>query len=93
MSLSKSVSNESKSERHLLTLDEKFSLIQKSESGLSRRKLATEFRISVGCVNKILKRKAEVFEQFEANASSQRLQLKIRKTDNDEMNRLMRIFF
>ena len=87
MSLSKPIP-----ERHLLTLAQKLELIRKADSS-SQRKLAQEFHCSLGTVNNILKWKDEVLQQGAENANSNCFQIKVRRTDNDEINKLMWQFF
>ena len=56
--------------RHELTLAEKVQLIDDSEKKTSYRVLADKYKISIGSVSNIIKRKAEYMESFEQNDSS-----------------------
>lgn len=56
--------------RHELTLSEKVQLILDSEDKIIYRTLADKYKISVGSVSNIVKRKAEYSESFEQNGSS-----------------------
>ena len=55
--------------RHDLTLQEKVQLIfdNNEGNGLSQRKLATKYNISLGSVSNILKRKQEYLNDYETN--------------------------
>ncbi len=48
--------------RHELSLVEKINLIKEKEVGLSHRELSQKFKVSVGAVSNILKRKSEYTE-------------------------------
>ena len=56
--------------RHTLTLSEKIQLIREHEDNQSYRTLADKFKISVGSVSNIIKRKVEYLESYEQNESS-----------------------
>ena len=63
------------------------------ESGKkSVRQLAKDYGVSVGTVSNMLKRKREIEEQYEANVGAERYR-KLRKTNHEELNNLMREFF
>ena len=55
--------------RHELTLQEKIQLIfdNKDGNGLSQRRLAEKYNISLGSVSNILKRKTEYLNDYETN--------------------------
>lgn len=55
--------------RHELTLAEKVQLIDDSEKKISYRVLTDKYKISIGSVSNIIKRKAEYMESFEQNDS------------------------
>ena len=55
--------------RHDLTLQQKVELINDSTDGkgLSERKLAAKYNISLGSVSNVLKRKTEYLNDYETN--------------------------
>ena len=56
--------------RRDLTLAEKVELIRKNEQNVPYRKLADEYKISIGSVSNIVKRKVEYIENYEQNENS-----------------------
>lgn len=56
--------------RHALTLSEKIQLIHENEQNVSYRTLADKYKISIGSVSNIIKRKAEYMENYEQNKNS-----------------------
>ena len=50
-----------------LTLDQRYALIKDSDSGLSQRELAEKYKISVGAVNKNLKRERDITDAHDLN--------------------------
>ncbi len=56
--------------RHTLTVFEKIQLIHENEENSSYRTLADKYKISIGSVSNIIKRKAEYMESYEQNESS-----------------------
>ena len=56
--------------KHTLTLSEKIELIRENEENVSYRTLADKFKISIGSVSNIIKRKVEYIESYEQNESS-----------------------
>ena len=50
-----------------LTLEQRYTLIKDSDNGLSQRKLAEKYKISVGAVNKNLKRKRDITDAHDLN--------------------------
>jgi hypothetical protein len=75
------------SKRKVLTLNEKLKLLKSSEFK-SQRKLATEFGVSVGSVNQILKRKVEYETLGEENCNPKLKRVKT-STTHDELNILV----
>ena len=75
--------------RHALTLLEKVELIRDSEEKISYRVLAEKYKISVGSVSNIIKRKAEYIESYEQNDSS----TKKRSRRNDSSERVDRLVY
>ncbi|CAM4832924.1 unnamed protein product [Rotaria magnacalcarata] len=57
-------------ERNTLTLSEKIQLIREHENNVSCRVLVGKYKISIGSVSKIIKRKIESIEDFENNENS-----------------------
>ena len=55
--------------RNDLELEEKMNLIKEKERGLSHRELRDKFKISIGAVSNILKRKNEYLHDYETNVS------------------------
>ena len=53
--------------RHTLTLVEKIQLLHENEQQVSYRKLAGKYKISIGSVSNIVKRKAEYMQDYEWN--------------------------
>ncbi len=55
--------------RHDLTLQQKIELINdnKDGNGLSQRKLAAKYNISLGSVSNVLKRKTEYLNDYQTN--------------------------
>ncbi|XP_070581288.1 tigger transposable element-derived protein 4-like [Ptychodera flava] len=79
-----------KNVRKTLTLNQKVELIQLYEASggsMGSRKLAERYGVGRTQIQSILKRKAEVLEDFESNAPGERKR-KIRKTGNEEINAL-----
>jgi predicted DNA-binding protein YlxM (UPF0122 family) len=56
--------------KHTLTLSEKVELIRENEENVSYRTLADNYKISIGSVSNIIKRKAEYIENYEQNQNS-----------------------
>ena len=56
--------------KHTLTLSEKIELIRENEENVSYRTLADKFKISIGSVSNIIKRKVEYIESYEQNEST-----------------------
>ena len=56
--------------RHTLTLSEKVKLIREYEENHSYRALSDKYKISVGSVSNIIKRKTEYLEDYEQNESA-----------------------
>ncbi len=56
--------------RHTLTLSGKIQLIRENEEKFSYRTLADKYKISIGSVSNIIKRKAEYMENYEQNENS-----------------------
>jgi hypothetical protein len=71
----------------VLTLKEKLKLLESSEFK-SQKKLASEFGVSVGSVNKILKRKVEYETLGEENCNPQLKRVKV-STTHTELNILV----
>ena len=75
-----------------LPLDEKVKLIHSNGSGKSQRSLATEFNISVGAVNNIIKKKRSYLDAFEQSTNS--TYLKRHKTNGMvELNSAVQTWF
>jgi predicted DNA-binding protein YlxM (UPF0122 family) len=53
--------------KHTLTLVEKIQLIHENEPQVSYHKLADKYKISVGSVSNIVKRKVEYMQDYERN--------------------------
>ena len=56
--------------RHTLTLSEKIQLIHENEDNSSYRTLADKYKISIGSVSNIIKRKVQYMEGYEQNENS-----------------------
>ncbi|CAF2189462.1 unnamed protein product [Rotaria magnacalcarata] len=56
--------------KHTLTLSEKIQLIRENEEKVSYRTLADRYKISIGSVSNIIKRKVEYIDSYEQNESS-----------------------
>ncbi len=56
--------------RHTLTLSGKVQPIRENEERFSYRTLADKYKISIGSVSSIIKRKTEYMESYEPNESS-----------------------
>ena len=56
--------------KHTLTLSEKIQLIHENKDKFSYRTLADKYKISIGSVSNIIKRKAEYIQSYEQNESS-----------------------
>ena len=56
--------------KHTLTLSEKIQLIRENEEKFSYCTLADKYKISIGSVSNIIKRKVEYIESYEQNESS-----------------------
>ena len=55
------------STRNDLTLEQKVNLIKQNEGGSSYRELCDTFKISIGVVSNVMKRKREYFNDYETN--------------------------
>ena len=53
--------------RHDLTLDEKMSLIKDRDNGMAYRILVEKYKISLGAVTNIIKRRGEYIGDYERN--------------------------
>lgn len=71
--------------RRDLCLEEKINLIKEKESGLSHRQLSDRFRVSVGAVSNILKRKIEYTNDYESNRNK-RIKRKLKDDSGQEIN-------
>ena len=78
--------------RHELTLSEKVQLIHDSEEKISYRVLADKYKISIGSVSNIVKRKAEYMESFEQNDSSTKKR-NLRNEFNQQVDQLVYEWF
>ncbi|CAM4823844.1 unnamed protein product [Rotaria magnacalcarata] len=67
--------------KHTLTLSEKVQLIRENENNTSYRTLADYYKISIGSVSNIIKRKAEYIENYEHNENSTK-----KRNFRDELN-------
>ena len=56
--------------KHTLTLVERIQLIHDNEGQISYRTLAEKYKISIGSVANIIKRKAEYIQDYEQNENS-----------------------
>jgi predicted DNA-binding protein YlxM (UPF0122 family) len=56
--------------KHTLTLSEKIQLIHEHEANVSYRTLADHYKISIGSISNIIKRKVEYMENYEQNENS-----------------------
>jgi len=81
------------SKRNFLTSEQKINVIKLSEQGSSIRHIATELKCGRTQINNVLKRKAEILEQYEGLSNSASPFTKKRKTGFEEINRLCWIFF
>ena len=59
-----------------LTLEQRYTLIKDSDNGLSQRKLAEKYKISVGAVNKNLKRKRDITDAHDLNLNPKTKQMR-----------------
>ena len=59
-----------------LTLEQRYALIKDSDHGLSQRKLAEKYKISVGAVNKNLKRKRDITDAHDLNLNPKTKQIR-----------------
>ena len=59
-----------------LTLEQRYALVQDSDSGKSQRKLAEKYEISVGAVNKNLKRKRDITDAHDLNLNPKTKQMR-----------------
>ena len=73
--------------RKFLTLVERVKVIELNNKNRSARKIAEDFGVGKTQVQNILKRKAEVLEEYENNISGARKRL-CRTSENDEINEL-----
>ncbi len=53
--------------RHDLTLEEKISLLKDKDNGMTYRKLAEKYNVSLGAVTNIMKRRGEYLSDYEDN--------------------------
>ncbi len=53
--------------RHDLTLEEKISLLKDKDNGMTYRKLAEKYNVSIGAVTNIMKRRGEYLSDYEDN--------------------------
>ncbi|CAF4183626.1 unnamed protein product, partial [Rotaria magnacalcarata] len=67
--------------KHTLTLSEKVQLIRENENNTSYRTLADYYKISIGSVSNVIKRKAECIENYEHNENSTK-----KRNFRDELN-------
>ena len=78
--------------RKTLTLEERVKVINMNSSGKSCKKIAEELGVGKTQIQCIMKRKAEVLEDFESSTSLNRKR-KMRKTGNEEINELLLKWF
>ncbi len=57
--------------RHDLTLEEKISLLKDKDNGMTYRKLAEKYNVSLGAVTKIMKRRDEYLSDYEDNQNKE----------------------
>ena len=73
--------------RKFLTLVERVKVIKLNNKNRSARKIDEDFGVGKSQVQNILKRKAEVLEEYENNISGARKRL-CRTSENNEINKL-----
>lgn len=71
--------------RRELPLQEKIDLIKEKERGSSHRQLSERFRISIGSVSNIVKRKLEYTEDYETNRNK-KINRRCREDSNQDVN-------
>jgi transposase len=57
--------------RHDLTLEEKISLLKDKDNGMTYRKLAEKYNISLSAVTNIMKRRDEYLSDYENNQNKE----------------------
>ena len=71
--------------RHELSLVEKINLIKEKEVGLSYGELSQKFKVSVGAVSNILKRKSQYIDDYESNRNK-RVKRKSKNLLSEDIN-------
>ena len=74
-----------------LTLNQRYQLIKEAEAGKSQHSLASSYGVSLGSVNRTLKRKREVLDAVETNSNLDRKRIKA-NTHEDLNNGVMQWF-
>jgi transposase len=77
----------SKPKAKCLTLQERVKVIELNKNGKSARKIAEELGVGKTQIQNIIKRKAEVLEDYESNMNSE-MKRKARKIGNEDVNEL-----
>ena len=75
----------SKTSKSQLTLEQRYALINDSDSGMSQRKLSEKYNISLGAVNKNLKRKRDITDAHDLNVNPKSKQM-TRNSKFEEIN-------
>ena len=70
-----------------LTLEEKVKALQMYDQNPSSRKVAEAFGVGKDQIQRLVKRKADIMNEFETNVPSDRKR-KVRKTGNEDINEL-----
>ncbi|CAF5116029.1 unnamed protein product, partial [Rotaria magnacalcarata] len=71
--------------RRDLSLEEKINMMKEKDQGSSHRQLSEKFKISLGAVSNILKRKGEYTNDYETNRNK-RLKRKLKSDTSQEIN-------
>ena len=79
--------------RNCLTLKEKYHAIELHSSGKSCAKIALELKCGKTQIQKLVKRKADVLEEYENNNIGDKKRIKLKATGNEEINNLVWKFF
>ena len=77
----------SKAPKKTLSLEDKVKAIRMYDQKQSSRNVAREFGVGKDQIQRLMKRKAQVLDEFESNAPNDRKR-KIRKTGNEDINDL-----
>lgn len=79
--------------RNVLSLDDKIRAVKLHDGGKSCNKIAKELGCGATQIKRLMKRKRDIMDEYENNSPMCKKRLTMKKTGNEEINRLVYEFF